>query len=568
MSSSSFAAGVVAGVGAAAAGYALYVLYKTRAELAAEPSAPPHEDPAYVQPVPEPSAMEQTVSALRSEAAHGRAKEQWKVAKEVLAESFKRNHPKGFGCDVVEADQVRIDHIFLLPVPHLGEYCPSCVSVGPANRMGLNKDDTMQQQYNQLLGSQDLVIGDIVRKPGGEPVTRAYLRGGPRKLLHFQPKEVRAAIVTCGGLCPGLNNIIQNIVRTLISLYGASTVLGIRGGYAGFHPDGLPPMDLTLESVAGINLIGGTILGSGRGGFDVDVIMAFLRKHRISQLYVVGGDGTHRAANKVAEEARRLQVNIAVVGVPKTIDNDIDLIDRSFGFNTAVEEAQKAIRSAQVEAQCNHPNGIGIVKLMGRHSGFIAVHSTLCHGEVDLCLVPEVPVVTEGPKGCFTHLDNVLKKKGHAVIVVAEGAGEEILGQSATIDKGGNRKLPELGVWLKDQLGKHFDKKGTTVTVKYIDPSYMIRSVKANAGDAVYCLLLAQNAVHGAMAGYTSFSVGLCNNRVVFLPISALVENSPRGMNPVGRTWERVVSVTGQPNTADKALAEKASKAFSSRTTL
>lgn len=191
-----------------------------------------------------------------------------------------------------------------------------------------------------------------------------------------------------------------------------------------------------------------------------------------------------------------------MVGIPKTIDNDIDLIDRSFGFNTAVEEAQKAIRSAQTEAKCNVPNGVGIVKLMGRHSGFIAVHSTMCSGEVDLCLVPEVPVVTEGEKGCFAHVRRVLERKGHALIVVAEGAGEEILGQSATTDAGGNRKLPELGVWLKEELGHHFKGLGVPITVKYIDPSYMIRSVAANSGDAIYCLLLAQNAVHGAMVGH------------------------------------------------------------------
>mmetsp|Transcript_11762 Transcript_11762/g.37282 ORF Transcript_11762/g.37282 Transcript_11762/m.37282 type:complete len:306 (+) Transcript_11762:1920-2837(+) len=305
--------------------------------------------------------------------------------------------------------------------------------------------------------------------------------------------------------------------------------------------------------------MGGTFIGSGRGSFDLEKTFQFLKRHSICQLYVVGGDGTHRAADKIAEEAKKRRLNIAVCGVPKTIDNDIDMLDRSFGFDTAVAEAQLAIRSAQVEARCNLPNGIGIVKLMGRSSGMIAVHATLCSGEVDLCLVPEVPVVTDGDRGCLQHLERVLEQKGSAVVVVAEGAGEDVLGTSAIVDAGGNRKLPELGLWLKDQIVAHFKSKGKPATVKYIDPSYMIRSVPANAADSIYTELLAQNVVHGAMAGYTAFSVGMRNNRLVYIPIGAMVKNSPRQMDPHGQTWERVISVTRQPNTVPpKAKKEPA----------
>jgi 6-phosphofructokinase 1 len=251
-------------------------------------------------------------------------------------------------------------------------------------------------------------------------------------------------------------------------------------------------------------------------------------------------------------------LNVAVAGIPKTIDNDVDYIDRSFGFSSAVEASQSAIRSAKTEAVCNLPNGIGIVKLMGRSAGFIAVHATMASGDVDLCLVPEVPTVLDGEHGCLPHLRRCVKEKGYAVVVVAEGAGEELLGASNDTDASGNKKLPKIGELMKAEIESYFQKFGEDATVKYIDPSYMIRSVPANAADALYCMQLGQNAVHGAMAGFTGFSAGLCNNRMVLLPIPQLVATSPRSMDPHGRTWERVLAVTRQPNTMPpKAVGEK-----------
>ena len=234
--------------------------------------------------------------------------------------------------------------------------------------------------------------------------------------------------------------------------------------------------------------------------------------------------------------------NLTVVGLPKTIDNDVDYIDHSFGFSSAVEAAQLAIRSAKTEATCNLPNGIGIVKLMGRSAGFIAAHATMSSYDVDLCLVPEVPIVLDGPKGCLPHLRRRVQEQGYAVVVVAEGAGEEVLGVSAETDASGNKKLPQIGEFLKDAVADYFRQFGEEATVKYIDPSYTVRSVAANAADSLYCMQLAQNAVHGAMAGFTGFSVGLCNNRMVWLPIPELVATSPRVMNRHGRTWERYVA--------------------------
>lgn len=440
------------------------------------------------------------------------------------------------------------------------------------------------QEYNAWVGEQDFVLADVVnnqdynawvksKTPGSASssqnvlAVRAFPRAGPRGILHFEPTEVRAAIVNCGGLCPGLNNVIHNIVDTLAFTYGVETIYGIRGGYRGLSaaaslPDvavwqrmevagsgtvsEYEPIMLTPKVVSQIHHDGGTFLGSARGGFDADAICRFLEEKRINQLYVIGGDGTHRGAYNLMNECVSRGLNVAVAGIPKTIDNDIGLIDHSFGFKSAVEAAQDALLAAKVEATGNMPNGIVVVKLMGRSAGFVAAYAVLGSGDVDLCLIPEVPIVMDGPHGCLRHIEDVLARKGHVVVVTAEGAGEELLGQSAEVDSGGNRKLPDIGKYLTDVIKNHFGEMQKEVTVKYIEPTYMIRSVPANAQDSYECYLLASGAVHGSMAGYTGFSTGLMNNHSVLIPIPALVNASPRSMNPKGRTWERVTAMTGQ----------------------
>jgi len=440
-------------------------------------------------------------------------------------------------------EDVSIDKIFLHELKSLRGDFDSANIPNDANSSVFRP-----QAYNKIIGKEDFIINDIVRKYKGHGTADAFVRAGPRSNLHFNPNEVKAAIVTCGGLCPGLNNVVRELVHALKYLYKVETVYGIRGGFLGFHEkQGYEPYVLTVESVADIHHQGGTILASARGGFDKDVIINFLLKHGINQLYIIGGDGTHRGANALAEECIARKLNIAVAGIPKTIDNDVDLIDRSFGFTTSVEAAQAAIMSAKIEARCNVPNGIGIVKLMGRSAGFIAAHATLASGDVDLCLVPEVAIELEGESGCLPYLMKRVSEQGHAVVVVAEGAGEDLLGKSQETDKGGNRKLPPIGEFLKGKISEYFKANGMESTVKYIDPSYMIRSVPANASDSLYCMLLSQNAVHGAMAGYTAFSTGLVNNRVVYIPIPRLVATSPRVMDPMGRTWERLIAITRQP---------------------
>eukprot|EP00571_Detonula_confervacea_P013653 CAMPEP_0172310932 /NCGR_PEP_ID=MMETSP1058-20130122/13241_1 /TAXON_ID=83371 /ORGANISM="Detonula confervacea, Strain CCMP 353" /LENGTH=531 /DNA_ID=CAMNT_0013023943 /DNA_START=33 /DNA_END=1628 /DNA_ORIENTATION=- len=454
-----------------------------------------------------------------------------------------------------KVDDIKSDGVYLWEVERLSKYFPS-EGEGIENIMAAlseagkgHRDGDTRARYNKLIGDHECILANIRRSPGGEEKTSAYIRAGPRAKLHFNPATVNAAIVTCGGLCPGLNNVIREITRALFHLYGIKgKVHGIQGGYRGFYDPKLPPINLTAESVENIHHEGGTILGSSRGGFDIDKICEFLQSRNINQLFVIGGDGTHRGAFKIHETCMERGIHVAVAGIPKTIDNDVDYLDRSFGFVTSVEAAQSAIRAAKVEASCNLPNGIGIVKLMGRSSGFIAAHATLGSGDVDLCLIPEVPIILDGPVGCLPHLWNRVKEKGYAVVVVAEGAGEELLGASTETDASGNKKLPQIGEHMKKVINEYFKEQGEEATVKYIDPSYMIRSVPANATDTLYCMQLGQNAVHGTMAGYTGFSVGLCNNKMCLLPIPELVATSPRQMNPKGRTWERILAVTRQPN--------------------
>ncbi|KAG5174908.1 pyrophosphate-dependent phosphofructokinase [Tribonema minus] len=447
-------------------------------------------------------------------------------------------------CSII--DRYAFDKVYMCEVPNLNEAFPPCNM----------RNDCMTQQstgepslWNRLLGPRDCILLEHVCGPGKARKLKALLRAGPRPLLHFPPKETVAAIVTCGGLCPGLNSVIHYVTETLLQNYGARRVIGIKGGFGGFYDADLEPLELTMDAVNGLQNQGGTLLGSSRGGFDLDKILLFLQKHEVTHLYVIGGDGTHRGADKIAHACLERKLNIAVAGIPKTIDNDVDLLDRSFGFTTSVEAAQNAIKVAVTEATCNLPNGIGIVKLMGRSSGFIAAYATMASGEVDLCLVPEAPIVLEGDKGCLPHLERVVADKGYAVVVVAEGAGEELLGASAETDASGNKKLPKIGEFMQAKIEEYFAKQGKQCSPKYIDPSYMVRSVPANASDQILCMQLAQNAVHAAMAGYTSFTVGMVNNKVVLIPISLITATSPRKLDPYGRTWERIISITLQPNT-------------------
>ncbi|KAK1278692.1 hypothetical protein QJS04_geneDACA019637 [Acorus gramineus] len=370
-------------------------------------------------------------------------------------------------------------------------------------------------------------------------------RAGPREEIYFRPEEVNAAIVTCGGLCPGLNDVIRQIVITL-EIYGVKNIVGIPFGYRGFSAEKLPKILLSRSVVQNIHLDGGSLLGVSRGGPNVSEIVDNMQERGIDMLFVLGGNGTHAGANEIHNECWKRGMRVAVVGVPKTIDNDILWMDKTFGFDTAVEEAQRAINSAYIEAHSAY-NGIGIVKLMGRNSGFIAMHASLSSGQVDVCLIPEVPFELHGPHGVLRHLQYLIETKGSAVVCVAEGAGQNLVMKTNAKDQSGNVVLGDIGAHIQKETKKYFKDIGTSADVKYIDPTYMIRACRANASDGILCTVLGQNAVHGAFAGYSGITVGICNTHYVYLPIPEVI-SYPKNVDPNSRMWHRCLTSTGQPD--------------------
>lgn len=370
---------------------------------------------------------------------------------------------------------------------------------------------------------------------------------GPRSRIYFEPAKTRAAIVTCGGLCPGLNNVIRSIVMQLWYGYGVRSIFGIRYGYEGLTPEyGLPLVELTPDLVVDIHEQGGTMLGSSRGPQSVEEMVDTLERGNFQVLFTLGGDGTLRGALAITKEIARRGLKISVVGVPKTIDNDIPLISRTFGFDTAVDTATQAIRAAHVEAR-GAPNGVGIVKLMGRHSGYIAASAALACREVNLVLVPEQRFDLDGDNGVLRWLEARLEDRGHAVIVVAEGAGQRLLAASGERDASGNAKLGDIGPFLRDQIKATFKDAGKPVNVKYIDPSYIIRAAPANSKDSIFCGSLGANAVHAAMAGKTGLVVGLWQERFTHVPLAAATAYR-KVVDLEGELWRATLEATGQPS--------------------
>ncbi len=386
-------------------------------------------------------------------------------------------------------------------------------------------------------------VANRIREDGSPP---SFERAGPRSRIYFDPSKLRCALVNCGGLCPGLNDIIRSLVLELYYGYGVRNIYGIRYGLQGFIPSyGHDLMDLKPASVGNILDMGGTILGSSRGPQPIDEIVDTLERLNIGILFMIGGDGTLMAASKIADTITARGLKISVVGIPKTIDNDIHMVSKSFGFDTAVEVARTAIMGAHNESEA-YPNGMGLIKLMGRHSGFIAATATLAQQHVNFVLIPEVDFDLEGPKGLFKALEDRLLLRQHAVIVVAEGAGQKFFENlEKETDESGNVRLGDIGILLRDKINAYFKERGISITLKYIDPSYTIRSLQANANDSVFCGFLGRDAVHAGMAGKTRMLIGHWNNHFVHVPMSAST-GKRKQVNPDGKLWSTVLEATGQ----------------------
>jgi len=431
-------------------------------------------------------------------------------------------------------------------VPPPPDFDPRIRTLGPATIRS-----PLAQPEQSFIADDDRVLWSANTKDIEQRAKRAeplpsFETAGARSHLFFDPKTVRCGIVTCGGLCPGLNDVVRAITLTLHHDYGVRSILGFRYGYAGVVlSTPYPPIELTPEGVANIHGRGGTMLGTSRGPQDVGTMVDALQQRGIGVLFALGGDGTLRGADALATEIQRRNLPIAVVGVPKTIDNDLLWVEKSFGFASAVEEARRAVQAAHNEAE-SALNGVGLVKLMGRYSGFIAAHATVSNNDVNFCLVPEVPFALAGKAGLLRALEGRLHDRRHAVLVVAEGAGQDLMPPTTEVDASGNRKLQDIGIYLRDEIKRHFKLQGQPIAIKYIDPSYLLRGLTANADDAEMCLQLGQNAVHAGLSGRTALLVGYWNQRFTHVPLGLAVE-ARKQVAEDSKLWQAVLTTTGQP---------------------
>lgn len=420
---------------------------------------------------------------------------------------------------------------------------PLNLSTIPGDMLGDFTRGTARVRYQAEFGTWQDLPDDV-----------SFEAAGPREKIYFDPATTRAAIVTCGGICPGLNNVIRSAFMELHHNYGVQEVYGLRYGYAGLNPAcGFEPMRLSRDLVDHIHEDGGTILGTSRGPQPPEVMTKFLIDRGINLLICVGGDGTLRGAKAIADEAIRHKLPIAVVGVPKTIDNDVMYVQRTFGVHTAIDRAAEILECAHYEARSAY-NGVGLVKLMGREAGFIACGASLASQEVNLTLIPELPFCLEGPDGVLEFLRKRLVKRQHALVVVAEGAGQDLCQSAGGVDKSGNKKLADIGVLLKGKIQEHFKAINVPVDVKYFDPSYYIRSVRANSDDAILCDALARNAVHAGMAGKTGVVISYWNGAFMHVPID-MATSGKKQVDPEGQLWTSVLACTGQPRRFQSAQA-------------
>jgi 6-phosphofructokinase 1 len=444
--------------------------------------------------------------------------------------------------------QASLSEILRGGIPQLGEgVFPSPFLTGDSTRNG--------PPVRFIEDNEKVLLSPLLKDlptDGGTPL--CFEIAGPRRHLFFDPVHTRAAIVTCGGLCPGLNDVIRSLVLILHYGYGVTEVFGIRYGFKGMV-DGLgeDPFLLRPDEIEPISNEGGTYLGTSRGNQDPVLMTDFLSRRSIHILFCIGGDGTQKGALAIAAEAERRGYPLSVIGLPKTIDNDIDLVEKTFGFDTAVAVAAQVLHGAHVEAHAEH-NGVVIVKLMGRESGFLATHAAIASGDVNFLLIPEVPFNLEGENGFLAAVRKRLESRHHALVVVAEGVAENLLASpdvKVPLDASGNRILEDVGIYLKDRVSRCFKEQGFDGRVRYIDPSYLVRSFRANSTDSIFCQNLAQNAVHAAMSGRTRMLVATRNNVYCHIPLDAIVRGR-KFVDPNGDLWRSAMETTGQPEMVNR----------------
>ena len=443
-----------------------------------------------------------------------------KIVNKFRNEKFKKIVQKKKNMSIQQKDFVYITKDETLPLPslevtNLGDCLFDNIYASPepfVNGMKLKLSSLVVN--NELIGHEEVELA------------------GPSEKIFYNPFDCKVGIITCGGLCPGLNNVIRALVLNLYNRYNVHQIFGLRWGFEGLNPELSNVIKLTPTIVNDIHQKGGSILGSSRGEQQIEVMAQFLINNNFNILFTLGGDGTLKASSKLNEELRRRNVPITVVGIPKTVDNDICYTDNTFGFNTAVELAQQAINSIHNEAK-SAKNGIGIVRLMGRDAGFIALYASISNGDVNMVLLPEMSISIE------TICEFVKKRlllKGHIVIVLAEGALQDQKPKDIELrkDKSGNIIHWNCLDYLKERIKEYLEDNGfNNHTIKSVDPSYMIRSAPCNATDAHYCMTLANAAVHVAMAGKTGVVICHHHNNYVSIPMNRAIHFIKR-VNPNG----------------------------------
>eukprot|EP01062_Namystynia_karyoxenos_P014156 TRINITY_DN150_c0_g3_i1.p1 TRINITY_DN150_c0_g3~~TRINITY_DN150_c0_g3_i1.p1 ORF type:complete len:608 (+),score=175.83 TRINITY_DN150_c0_g3_i1:110-1825(+) len=435
---------------------------------------------------------------------------------------------------------------------HLSSWKKGAQKTGMLDEEQVNKiQNPMEVHWPHMpfQGPHEQVIGEVLTNDscGRDGMTRGlsggFVRAGATRKIWWDPKSVRAGIVTCGGLCPGLNSIVREVTRCLRHCYGVDSVTGFRSGYNGMRkPDEYPPIRLTTETCRDIHQKGGSLIEAGRGGFNPDALCDTLHSHGINLLFVVGGDGTQWAADVLVQAAQERNLPVSVVGIPKSIDNDVCFFDRTFGFETAVQAGCVVIRHGHVEASSCH-NGVAVVKLMGRDAGFVARNAALASTLADAVLIPEVDWKLQD---LLDHVVATLRRKHHMVIVVAEGAGQEHVA-TGKLDSTGHTVYGDIGKFLVDKINSHL-KGSIGGRCFYIDPSYIIRSGPAEPNDHMYCARMAYESVHAAMRGYTGVCVGSVNGFMVMVPMK-YIAGARRMVKPTSSIWQACVQSAKMPAT-------------------
>jgi 6-phosphofructokinase 1 len=319
---------------------------------------------------------------------------------------------------------------------------------------------------------------------------------------------VRIGVLTGGGDCPGLNAVIRAVVRKGVGVYGHEFV-GFRDGWKG--PLENITMPLGIPEVRGILPRGGTILGSSRtnpfkvdGG--IDKITENLRALGVDALIAIGGEDTLGVATKLGG------LGVNVVGVPKTIDNDLNATDYTFGFDTAVNIAMEAIDRLHTTAESHHR--ALIVEVMGRHAGWIALHAGLAGG-ANVILIPELPFSLA--KVC-AYVESRYKSHYAPILVVAEGATPDG-GENATVDKGldafGHPRLGGIGEWLAGEIEKRTGKEARTTVLGHIQ-----RGGTPSAFDRVLATRFGLHAVDAVHERDFGKMVALRSTDIVRVPLA------------------------------------------------